>query len=540
MTDERLDLVGIGSMMVDRVHRAPRLLAADQKGILRDVEAAGPVRTHVGGVTLNHLGWAAALGARVGIFGRQARDANGAFLRDAMDRAGIARDIALDGEASGFAEIFVDDAGERAIYMAPGATSTTTAAHVREHAAFIRRGATFTTEISQLPVATVQAALDLARDAGLQTVVDLDVPPSDAAASGLGDFAAIEAALRGVDLLKPSRSAARELAPLGGDDALALARAMREVFECGAVAVTDGAAGCAVAASDFEGFVPAPRVKAVDTTGAGDAFLGGLLVGRAQQLSWEDAALLANACGAACVEQIGAFPENAPAARARVLELYTGPALSLAGAGGEEPVARTPAAEALSTFDIALEELAAHRARLDEAQFERALALLREARARGSRVHVTGVGKTEHVSLYVASLLSSTGTPATFLHATEAAHGSAGQIVEGDVVIALSNSGGTAELKLGVQAARGMGARVIGVTGNLKSWLATEADAVLDAGVSREGGPLGFAPRASIAAEILVLASLSAALEREVGLTKEQYNQRHPAGALGKASAKQG
>ena len=82
-----------------------------------------------------------------------------------------------------------------------------------------------------------------------------------------------------------------------------------------------------------------------------------------------------------------------------------------------------------------------------------------------------------------------------------------------------------------------MGAKVIGVTGNLESWLAKEADAVLDAGVSREGGPLGFAPRASIAAEILVLASLSAALELEVGLTQEQYNQRHPAGALGKASA---
>ena len=151
---------------------------------------------------------------------------------------------------------------------------------------------------------------------------------------------------------------------------------------------------------------------------------------------------------------------------------------------------------------------------------------------------MTGVGKTEHVSHYVASLLASTGTPATFLHATEAAHGSAGQIVPGDVVIALSNSGGTAELKLGVQAARGMGAHVIGVTGNLASWLAEESDAVLDAGVAREGGPLGFAPRASIAAEILVLASLSAALEREVGLTQEQYNLRHPAGALGKASAK--
>ena len=538
MTERRLDLVGIGSMVVDRVHRAPRLLGAEQKGILRDVEAAGPVRVHVGGVVLNHLGWAAALGARVGIFGRQASDANGTFLRDAMDRAGIEREITLDGEASSFAEIFVDDAGERAIYMAPGATSGTTAKHVRAHREFVTRAATLTTEISQLPIAAVQAALELAKQAGLQTVVDLDVPPSDAVASGLGSLAAIEAVLSGVDLLKPAKSAAREWVPEAGADALALARAMRERFQCGAVAVTDGAAGCAVVAQGFEGFVPARKVKAVDTTGAGDAFLGGLLVARSQGLDWENAALLANACGAACAEQIGAFPENAAAARARVLELYQGSPLKLPTQTHAELKPRTPASEALAAFDVALEELVAHRARLDEKAFERALALLREARARGSRVHVTGVGKTEHVSLYVASLLSSTGTPATFLHATEAAHGSAGQLVAGDVVIALSNSGGTAELKLAVQAARGMGAHVIGVTGNLTSWLAKEADALLDAGVAREGGPLGFAPRASIAAEILVLASLSAGLELEVGLTQEQYNLRHRAGALGKASAK--
>ena len=75
MSGRSLDLVGIGSMVVDRVHRAPRLLGAEQKAILRDVEDAGPVRRHVGGVVLNHLGWAAALGLRVGIFGRQAADA---------------------------------------------------------------------------------------------------------------------------------------------------------------------------------------------------------------------------------------------------------------------------------------------------------------------------------------------------------------------------------------------------------------------------------------------------------------------------------
>jgi arabinose-5-phosphate isomerase len=104
------------------------------------------------------------------------------------------------------------------------------------------------------------------------------------------------------------------------------------------------------------------------------------------------------------------------------------------------------------------------------------------------------------------------------------------------VVIAISNSGETAELRAAVESVRGMQARVLGVTGNPDSWLARNADAFLDAGVAREGGALGLAPRASVAAEILVLAALAAALEKEKGFTKADYNQRHPAGKLGQLS----
>ncbi len=141
-----LDAAGIGSMVVDRVHRAPRILGSDEKGILRDVGRGAPVQTYVGGVVLNHLGWAATLGLRTGIFGRQADDEGGRFLRAAMDRFGIERDLVLDGSASSVAEIFVDDAGGRAIYMAPGATAETTAEHVRrDHSAFIQRARRLTT-----------------------------------------------------------------------------------------------------------------------------------------------------------------------------------------------------------------------------------------------------------------------------------------------------------------------------------------------------------------------------------------------------------
>jgi sugar/nucleoside kinase (ribokinase family)/D-arabinose 5-phosphate isomerase GutQ len=538
LSGRRLDVAGIGSMVVDRVHRAPRILQGDEKGILRDVEGAGPVRSYVGGVVLNHLGWASVLGLRTGIFGRQAEDENGRFLRAAMDRFGIERHLDLEGSATSVAEIFVDDAGGRAIYMAPGATGETTAEHIRrDHADFIGQAARITTEVSQLPLAAVHEVLSLAKVARIPTLLDLDVPPSDAV-PGLGDATQLEAVLRAADLLKPAKRAAREVVPGAGSDPLALARAVRARFESSAVVVTDGEAGCAIAADEFEGFVPGRPAKAVDTTGAGDAFLGGLLVGLHHGLEWEDAGRLANACGAACVEKLGAFPEDAVAARARVLELYEGPELPLGPLPSGAAPTRSGVVEALAALEVAFQELAALHARIEPGALERAIDLVQRARAGGGRVHVTGIGKPEHVAHYAASLFSSTGTPATFLHATEIVHGSAGQIVAGDVVIAVSNSGETAEMKAAVEAARGMGAQVIGVTGSLSSWLAKNCDAVLDAGVDREGGPLGLAPRASVAAEVLVLAALGAGLERESGFTRADYNLRHPSGRLGTRSSR--
>jgi sugar/nucleoside kinase (ribokinase family)/D-arabinose 5-phosphate isomerase GutQ len=529
-----LDVVGIGSMVVDRMHRAPRAIGAAEKVLLREV-GGGAVQTRIGGVVLNHLGWAAALGLRTGIFGLGADDGNGRLLRAAMDRLGIAHEIDLAGSASSLAEIFVDDAGERAIYMAAAATSQTTPAHVRAHAAFVSRARRVTTEVSQLPLAAAHAALELARAAGAATVVDLDVPPSDALASGLGDEATLDAVLRGADLLKPAKSACRELVSGAGSDPLQLARALRKRLGNRAVVVTDGEAGCAIAADRFEGFVRARPVKAVDATGAGDAFLGGLLAALAADLGWEEAARLANACGAACVEQLGAFPEDPERARARVVELDPAAARVLR-AVPTRAAAAPAAAEALASFGVAVEELERLRGRLDPTAFDSALALLARARESKGRVHVTGVGKPEHIARYAASLLASTGTPAYFLHATEVAHGSAGQVHAGDVVIAISNSGGTGELLAAVAAVREMGAHVIAVTGALDSALARAADAALDAGVAREGGPLGLAPRASAAAELLVLAALAAGAEQQVGLTRAEYNRRHPAGALGERS----
>src|SRR4029453_1097594 len=121
-------------MVIDRMPRAPRAIGAAEKGMLRDL-GRGPVETRIGGVVPNHLGWAAALGLRTGIFGVGADDDNGRLLRAAMDRLGIAHEIERAGSASSVAEIFVDDAGERAIYMAPAATSQTTPEPLLSHSA---------------------------------------------------------------------------------------------------------------------------------------------------------------------------------------------------------------------------------------------------------------------------------------------------------------------------------------------------------------------------------------------------------------------
>jgi len=165
--------------------------------------------------------------------------------------------------------------------------------------------------------------------------------------------------------------------------------------------------------------------------------------------------------------------------------------------------------------------------------YEKAVKLILDAEKNGNRVHITGIGKPGHVAGYVASLLSSTGTPTYELHGTEAVHGSSGQVRPGDVVIAISNSGETAELKATVTTLKNNGAKILAVTGKRESWLAKNGDAFLYAGVKNEGDPLNRAPRASILAEIFVLEGLSLLLQCKKDITPEQYVRWHPGGTLG-------
>ena len=171
---------------------------------------------------------------------------------------------------------------------------------------------------------------------------------------------------------------------------------------------------------------------------------------------------------------------------------------------------------------------------MDRASLETAAKLILTAKKAGNRLHISGIGKPAHIAGYMASLMSSTGTPAYFLHGTEAVHGSCGQLVAGDVVIFISNSGETAEMRATVLAVKNNGCKVIGVSGNANSWLARQSDVHLLAAVEEEGGPLNRAPRDSILTETLVLQALSVLLQSEADISPQQYVKWHPGGSLGK------
>ncbi|WP_346207138.1 SIS domain-containing protein [Caldifermentibacillus hisashii] len=191
--------------------------------------------------------------------------------------------------------------------------------------------------------------------------------------------------------------------------------------------------------------------------------------------------------------------------------------------------------EVKTFLDTVNSELDKFQKQIDYHSLERARDLILNAEKKYNRIHVTGIGKPGHVAGYIASLLSSTGTPAYTLHGTEAVHGSSGQVCPGDVVIAISNSGETLELKATVEALIKNGAIIVSVTGKKDSWLAKHSEVVLVAGVENEGDYLNKPPRASIIAEILILQSLSILLQDAKGITPLQYYKWHPGGAIGQS-----
>jgi arabinose-5-phosphate isomerase len=187
---------------------------------------------------------------------------------------------------------------------------------------------------------------------------------------------------------------------------------------------------------------------------------------------------------------------------------------------------------ALAREVLEIEAAAIHGliARLDE-QFQRAVEMILASRG---RVTVSGMGKSGHIARKIASTMSSTGTPAYFVHPAEASHGDLGMVTRDDVFIALSNSGESGELLAIVPLIKRQGARLIALTGNADSSLAREADAHLYAGAEKEACPLNLAPTASTTAALALGDALAVALMQAKGFSRDEFARSHPGGALGR------
>jgi arabinose-5-phosphate isomerase len=168
--------------------------------------------------------------------------------------------------------------------------------------------------------------------------------------------------------------------------------------------------------------------------------------------------------------------------------------------------------------------------RLDE-RFEHAVRLLFECRG---RVIVTGMGKSGIIGRKIAATLTSTGTPALFLHPADAIHGDLGIVQSDDVVIALSHSGETGELLRLLEAIKRLGARLITMTGVPASTLGKAADVALDCHVSEEACPLNLVPTASTTAALALGDALAMTLLVAKGFSREDFANLHPGGRLGK------
>jgi len=150
------------------------------------------------------------------------------------------------------------------------------------------------------------------------------------------------------------------------------------------------------------------------------------------------------------------------------------------------------------------------------------------------RVIITGVGKSAIIATKIVATLNSTGTPAVFMHAADAIHGDLGLILKDDVVICISKSGNTPEIKVLVPLIKNAGNKMIAITGNTDSYLAKECDFILNAYVEKEACPNNLAPTTSTTAQLVLGDALAVCLLELRGFSSKDFAKYHPGGSLGK------
>jgi arabinose-5-phosphate isomerase len=173
----------------------------------------------------------------------------------------------------------------------------------------------------------------------------------------------------------------------------------------------------------------------------------------------------------------------------------------------------------------------ANLAKLIDADFEEAVKFILNS---NGRVIVTGIGKSANIATKIVATLNSTGTPAIFMHAADAIHGDLGNVQKDDVVICISKSGNTPEIKVLVPFIKKYGNKIIAITGNIESFLGEHADFTLNAFVEKEACPNNLAPTTSTTAQLVIGDALAVCLLDLRGFTSKDFAKYHPGGALGK------
>ncbi|MGL5270994.1 MAG: KpsF/GutQ family sugar-phosphate isomerase [Selenomonadaceae bacterium] len=186
--------------------------------------------------------------------------------------------------------------------------------------------------------------------------------------------------------------------------------------------------------------------------------------------------------------------------------------------------------KAIETLTIEADAVKKLIERIDE-EFEKAVQCILSCQG---RVIITGMGKSGHVGQKIAASLASTGTPSFFMHPAEAFHGDLGMVTEHDVVIAISNSGETAEVVNILSIIKRIGATIIAMSGRRESSLGRNAEHFIDVGVDREACPLGLAPTASTTATLAMGDAITIALLSARNFTAQDFAVFHPGGALGR------
>lgn len=299
--DKPIDIVALGALAVDYYSVVPKIPHEEEK------TTATAYMVRPGGVAGNVLTQTARLGLRSGWAGKLGDDPSGdiliqQFVSDGVDTSHCE---IISGKNSMFTWITVDPRGDRSIIMFPNVLKEFSPEDVRtKHADYIASAKVLQTEACVLPLNIMLAGMRIAREAHVRTVFDLDVAPSEIIRSKMGTQEELQEILSLTDVLIPCKSAASELL---GSNAFASEVHKLHSFGPRTVAITLGKQGCLI--SDTNRSIQIPRVevpKVLDTTGAGDAFHGGMIFALIEEMDLESSGRFANGCGAWCTQSMGA------------------------------------------------------------------------------------------------------------------------------------------------------------------------------------------------------------------------------------------